>query len=49
MLERLLERVPDIHRTEQGPLDYRDANFVSGLESMPIAFTPSPALGVPAL
>ena len=49
MLERLLERMPDIHRSEGGPLDYRDANFVSGLESMPIAFTPSPSLGVPTL
>jgi cytochrome P450 family 142 subfamily A polypeptide 1 len=49
MLERLLDRMPDIHRSEGGPLDYRDANFVSGLESMPIAFTPSPSLGVPTL
>ena len=49
MLGRLLERMPDIHRAAGGPLDYRDANFVSGLESMPIAFTPSPSLGVPAL
>jgi len=49
MLERLLERMPDIHRSEGGPLDYRDANFVSGLESMPIAFTPSPSLGIPTL
>ena len=49
MLNRLLDRLPDLHRSEAGPLDYRDANFVSGLESLPISFTPSPSLGVPAL
>ena len=49
MLERLLDRMPDIHRDDAAPLDYRNANFVSGLESLPIRFTPSPALGVPTL
>ena len=49
MLEAILDRIPDVARAEDGPLDLRDANFVSGLESMPVTFTPTPSRGVAAL
>jgi cytochrome P450 family 142 subfamily A polypeptide 1 len=41
MYERLLERLPDIHLASDGPVALRPANFVSGIESMPVEFTRS--------
>jgi cytochrome P450 family 142 subfamily A polypeptide 1 len=45
MTERILNRLPDLRLTvEQDVLPLRPANFVSGLESMPVTFTPVPPL-----
>ncbi|TSD95677.1 cytochrome P450 [Skermania sp. ID1734] len=43
MFERLLARLPDMERATTGPLPRRPANFISGLESMPVRFTPTAA------
>jgi cytochrome P450 family 142 subfamily A polypeptide 1 len=45
MFERLLARMPDIHlAAEREALPRRPANFISGFETMPVAFTPSAPL-----
>jgi cholest-4-en-3-one 26-monooxygenase len=41
MQERLLQRLPDMRLASEEPLPLRPANFVSGLEKMPVTFTPS--------
>lgn len=41
MFERLLERMPDIALATDDELPLRRANFVSGIERMPVVFTPS--------
>jgi cytochrome P450 family 142 subfamily A polypeptide 1 len=42
MFEQLLARLPDIELTaDPAALPRRRANFISGLESLPVAFTPS--------
>jgi cholest-4-en-3-one 26-monooxygenase len=42
MSERVLERLPDLRLADDSDvLPLRPANFVSGLESMPMVFTPS--------
>jgi cholest-4-en-3-one 26-monooxygenase len=47
MVERVLARMPDLALAiERGALDRRVANFISGIEQMPVAFTPSPPVGV---
>lgn len=38
MFERLLARLPDMALATSGPLPRRPANFVSGLEAMPVKF-----------
>jgi len=45
MQERLLQRLPDMRLASDDPLPLRPANFVSGLERMPVEFTPSPPMG----
>jgi cytochrome P450 family 142 subfamily A polypeptide 1 len=41
MTERVLARLPDLHLTvERSSLPRREANFISGIEEMPVAFTP---------
>ncbi|MEI8049850.1 MAG: cytochrome P450 [Actinomycetes bacterium] len=45
MVDRLLERMPDLTRASDEPLAHRDANFVSGIESMPVTFTPGAKVG----
>ena len=45
MLTRLLQRLPDMRLASNTELPLRPANFVSGLEKMPVAFTPSAPLG----
>jgi len=46
MMERLLARLPDLHLTvERDALPRRDANFISGIEAMPVAFTPTSPVG----
>lgn len=47
MFEQLLARLPDIARADDQPLALRQANFVSGIEAMPVVFTPSAPLGAP--
>jgi cytochrome P450 family 142 subfamily A polypeptide 1 len=42
MFERLLARLPDLHLTvDRSSLPRRAANFISGIEEMPVAFTPT--------
>jgi cholest-4-en-3-one 26-monooxygenase len=45
MTERVLERLPDLRLADEADvLPLRPANFVSGLESMPMVFTPTAPL-----
>jgi cytochrome P450 family 142 subfamily A polypeptide 1 len=44
MQTRLLQRLPDMRLASDAKLPLRPANFVSGLEKMPVAFTPSAPL-----
>ncbi len=47
MVERVLARMPDLRLTvERGALERREANFISGIEQMPVAFTPTAPVGV---
>ncbi len=47
MVERVLARLPDLRlAVERGALPRREANFISGIEQMPVAFTPSASLAV---
>lgn len=41
MLGKVLTRLPDLRLADPSALPLRPANFVSGLESMPVVFTPS--------
>ena len=41
MLSKVLKRLPDLRLADGAELPLRPANFVSGLESMPVVFTPS--------
>jgi cholest-4-en-3-one 26-monooxygenase len=46
MVNRLLDRLPDIHLDiDRKDLLRREANFVSGIEHMPVSFTPSHPVG----
>lgn len=46
MLEELLTRTPDLALAEpDATLEVRPANFVSGLETLPVTFTPGPTAG----
>jgi cytochrome P450 family 142 subfamily A polypeptide 1 len=46
MVDRLLARLPDLHLTiERDALPRREANFISGIEEMPVAFTPTSPVG----
>jgi cholest-4-en-3-one 26-monooxygenase len=46
MVERVLARLPDLHLgVERGALERRPANFISGIEAMPVEFTPSAPVG----
>jgi cholest-4-en-3-one 26-monooxygenase len=45
MQKRLLRRLPDMRLVSDEPLPLRPANFVSGLETMPVEFTPSAPVG----
>lgn len=45
MIERLLVRLPDLRLANDDQLPLRPANFVSGLESMPVVFTPTAPVG----
>ncbi len=41
MLTKVLRRMPDMRLVDEGMLSLRPAAFVSGLESMPVVFTPA--------
>jgi cytochrome P450 family 142 subfamily A polypeptide 1 len=43
MITEALRRLPDLELATAGPLPRRASNFVSGLERMPVTFTPTPA------
>jgi cytochrome P450 family 142 subfamily A polypeptide 1 len=46
MMRKLCSRLPDLQLADESALPLRPANFVSGLEKMPVVFTPSsPVLG----
>ena len=45
MFERLLERLPDLALADDAPPPLRQANFILGIESMPVTFTPTAPLG----
>lgn len=45
MFEQLFERLPDLALAGPGPLPHRPSNFISGLESMPVTFTPTRRTG----
>jgi cholest-4-en-3-one 26-monooxygenase len=45
MTQRLLERLPDLRLADDRALVLRPANFVSGLEAMPVVFTPTRPIG----
>jgi cytochrome P450 family 142 subfamily A polypeptide 1 len=40
LLEEVLSRMPDIHFSSEAPLKRRPNNFITGIEEMPVAFTP---------
>ncbi len=46
MTRRVLQRLPDLRLASDDELPLRPANFVSGLETMPVVFTPDQAAGV---
>jgi len=43
MFREVLARLPDLHLDPGAALPVRPSNFVSGLEAMPVRFTPAPA------
>lgn len=43
--ERLLARLPDLHLVDDAEPAFRPASFVSGYESMPVAFSPTAPIG----
>ncbi len=45
MFDRLLDRLPDLELASDSAPPSRAANFVSGYETMPVTFTPTPRLG----
>jgi cytochrome P450 family 142 subfamily A polypeptide 1 len=48
MFDRLLDRLPDLALVDEAEPPMREANFVSGYETMPVTFTPSAPLGAGA-
>ncbi|MBL7487561.1 cytochrome P450 [Frankia sp. AgB1.9] len=49
VLDRLLDRMPDLALVNADEPKHRAANFVSGYESVPVRFTPTRPLGVQAV
>ena len=46
LIGRIAQRLPDLRLADESALPLRPANFVSGLEKMPVVFTPTkPVLG----
>ena len=47
MMERVLARLPDLHlAVDRSAVPRRAANFISGIDAMPVAFTPTAPMGV---
>ena len=44
MTSRVLQRLPDLRLADDADVPLRPANFVSGLEAMPVVFTPTKPL-----
>jgi hypothetical protein len=42
---RLFERLPDLALAGPGPLPHRSSNFISGLETLPVTYTPTDRIG----
>ncbi len=45
LLDRVLDRMPDLALANDGPLERRPNFFISGIEHMPVTFAPSAPLG----
>ena len=46
MLEQIQERLPDLALADPAaPVEMRPANFISGVEHLPVTFTPSAPVG----
>ena len=45
LLDRVLERIPDLALATREPLPQRPNFFISGIEQMPVTFAPVKALG----
>jgi len=45
MFEQLARRLPDIANAGDGPDPWRNSNFITGAEAMPVRFTPTPRVG----
>jgi cytochrome P450 family 142 subfamily A polypeptide 1 len=45
MFEQLFARLPDLTLVDDSPLPRRQANFITGFESMPVTFSPTKPLG----
>jgi cytochrome P450 family 142 subfamily A polypeptide 1 len=45
MTGKVLQRLPDLRLADDSSLPLRQANFVSGPESMPVVFAPSAPVG----
>lgn len=49
MFTKVLTRLPDIElATTVEQLPWRNSNFITGVESMPVRFTPTERIGAPA-
>jgi cytochrome P450 family 142 subfamily A polypeptide 1 len=46
MTSRILARLPDLRLADGDELPLRPANFVSGLERMPVTFSPTKPLDI---
>ena len=42
MFEELTRRLPDLELASDQPLPQRASNFITGIETMPVRFTPAP-------
>jgi cholest-4-en-3-one 26-monooxygenase len=49
MFEQLVKRLPDITLATNDPLPRRKANFISGIDALPVAFTPAASLQTAAV
>jgi len=45
MIDRILERLPDIHLADEGKQPLRVSNFIVGFETLPVEFTPTARVG----